>query len=318
MSAPKVLYIAGFGRSGSTLLGNALGSVPGCCSVGELHMLWQALRLGTGCGCGSPVRECELWSAVLDRLRAAGVATDPEEVRRWQLHEARVVHTPRLMRRDPAAHRPELAAYSELLSALYRAIADVSGAAVVVDSSKTPADAALLPRVAGIDPYVVQLVRDPRAVAFSQGRRQPTLDTHRGGEMHRRGVMASATRWVLVNGLTRRVIRRAAPRSTLLRYEDFIGDPRAALGDLTSLIGRPEAVLPLVAEDTVELAECHTVWGNRSRFLVGPVRLRADEEWRQHPSVGRALVSALTSPWLPRYGYPLRVGEPAAGPQSGS
>jgi len=61
----KVLYIGGFGRSGSTLVERILGQLPGFCSAGEIVFLWQrGLIDGQLCGCGVPVPECEFWSRV--------------------------------------------------------------------------------------------------------------------------------------------------------------------------------------------------------------------------------------------------------------
>ena len=41
MSDVPVLYIGGWGRSGSTLLAHVLAEVPGFVSVGELRYVWQ-------------------------------------------------------------------------------------------------------------------------------------------------------------------------------------------------------------------------------------------------------------------------------------
>jgi len=308
----RVLYVAGFGRSGSTLLGNTLGSIDGFFSTGELHLLWVALSQGSGCACGEPVARCLVWAEVLARLATIrGMAPSPEEARSWQLAEARVVHTPRILRLDDRSEsgRPTLDRYVTLLGDLYRAISDVTGARVIVDSSKTPSDAALLSRVPGVDPRLLQLVRDPRAVAFSQGRARPTLDAHRQGQMHRRGILESAARWVSVNRLTERLRRRDPQRSDLLRYEDFVAEPRSSITRLATLAGVAEAVLPFVDDRTVRLREHHTVWGNRSRFASGDVTLRSDEAWRTEAS-GSLLAgtTALTAPWLRRYGYPFRPG----------
>ncbi len=61
----KVLYIAGVGRSGSTILGALLGQVEGFFFAGELGALFErvAERL---CGCGEMVEECRLWREVFD------------------------------------------------------------------------------------------------------------------------------------------------------------------------------------------------------------------------------------------------------------
>ena len=70
----KVLYIAGWGRSGSTILDNVLGQVDGFFSAGELMFLWRrGLIEGRLCGCGRPLRDCDVWMHILDRAYPAGV-----------------------------------------------------------------------------------------------------------------------------------------------------------------------------------------------------------------------------------------------------
>ena len=62
----KVLYIAGWGRSGTTLLDNLLGQIEGFTSTGELHNLWQrGLIDGRDCGCGLRLTDCPFWQEVL-------------------------------------------------------------------------------------------------------------------------------------------------------------------------------------------------------------------------------------------------------------
>jgi hypothetical protein len=309
----KVLYIAGFGRSGSTLLGNILGSAEGCFSTGELHMLWQALIRGTGCGCGRRVEDCPVWSAVLQELRAAGWRQGYEEVRSWQLGVARIAHTPRLIRMNAApADDSPLGRYSALLGDLYRAIARVTGAGVIVDSSKTPADAAIARHIEGVDIAVIHLVRDPRAVAASQRRSAPTLDVHRSDQMHRRNIAASSLRWLVTNELTSRLVSSMGKeQATTIRYEDFVERPREVALQALSLVGNPPDRLPFVDERIASIAPNHTVWGNRSRFTTGDVPLRADDAWRREQGAWSFVVTALTFPRLGRYGYPLSPRSPA-------
>jgi hypothetical protein len=304
-----VLYIMGFGRSGSTLLDNVLGSIPGFFSAGELHMLWRALMQGSGCGCRRPVAVCPVWTAVLDEIRSAGWHVDPQEIATWQHREARTVHTPRLLRAaGPSAGRPLLSPYVRLRSDLYRSISKVTGARVIVDSSKTPADAATLPMLSSGDAYAIHLVRDPRAVAHSQLRRRPTLDIHRAGEMHRRGTFRSAARWVASNLLSEQVHGLlGSNRSLMVRYEDFVQRPVESTKRVLTLLGEAPDRLPFVDDTTVSLEENHNVWGNRSRFITGRVPLELDEEWRREGALRRALVTAVVFPWLGRYGYPIRA-----------
>ncbi len=62
----KVLYIAGYERSGSTLLHNVLGQLDGFFAAGELAKIWdRSLIENRRCGCGAPFRECEVWRRIL-------------------------------------------------------------------------------------------------------------------------------------------------------------------------------------------------------------------------------------------------------------
>ena len=75
-----MLFIAGWGRSGSTILGNLLGETHGAVSVGELNNYW-AMRasLRRTCGCGLPHDACPFWVEVGRNLSDPRFA-DPEYV----------------------------------------------------------------------------------------------------------------------------------------------------------------------------------------------------------------------------------------------
>ena len=307
----KVLYIMGWGRSGSTIMDNLLGAIDGFFSVGELTYLWQrGLVEGRRCGCGALVRDCELWSEVLQRAGAAAPSEDdPETVVAWQRDTVRVRHTWGLLRRRAApGDTSSLDAYVDVSARIYRALADATGARVIVDSSKRPSDAALLRLVPGVSPFYVQLVRDPRAVAYSWRRRKAQLDRDRPAELVQHGPVDSTLSWLGWNAAAETLRRRHDPaRSMLLRYEDFVARPRDALVRMAELTGERPAELPLEGERTARLAANHTVSGNPSRFKTGTVELRADDEWKTSQStLDRVAVTALALPLLGRYGYPLR------------
>ncbi|WP_279581096.1 hypothetical protein [Fodinicola feengrottensis] len=137
-----VLFVTGWCRSGSTVFGNVLAEIPGVFHAGELRYLWQNGVLGTGsnrrCGCGVDLVDCPLWSKVADAGRPADrtLIEHATDVVGWQ-RDCRTRHTGRVLRRPPANGWPQT------LLATYRAIADQTGASVIVDSSKYASDAAL-------------------------------------------------------------------------------------------------------------------------------------------------------------------------------
>jgi len=289
-----VLYLAGSGRSGSTLVTTALGQIDGLFAAGELRYLWQrGLVEQRPCGCGTPLPECPMWSAVLAGLPPhdpAGIA-------------AGLRSRLRMRNRLKVPPHPDDAT----ITALYEAIHAHTGGAVIVDSSKLPPYGVLLAGLPGVDLRVLHVVRDPRAAAFSWRRRR-SLD---GDErlMTRHPVWKAALLWTVWNGA---VLRRWGRGAYLrVRYEDLVQDPTSWVRRIAAFAGAPDdAGLPFTEEGRLTLAPTHSVAGNPVRHVTGGIDVRADDEWRTAlSSRAHAVVTALTSPLLRRLGYPFGRGK---------
>lgn len=300
-----VLFVAGFGRSGTTLLDNALGQLDGFFSVGEAAYVWdRCLGEDRLCSCRRPFSECPLWRPVVERaFGGRPPAIGPMVAARESLTPSRVVRA-HLAGRS-ALDLPGVADYAESLGRLYRAVADETGAAVVVDSSKSPGHGFLLQSLPGVEPRTVHLVRDARAVAWSWQKRKVYDPT--GDEplyMSRHSPAKSARLWSVWNVAIELLWRRRPERYHRLRYESLAADPGTALERIVAFAGRPGAELPLVAPNRLRMGELHALAGNPSRFASGEVEVRRDEAWRdRQPAAHRRLVTLLTWPLLLRYGY---------------
>ena len=235
----------------------------------------------------------------------------------WQEEVAgAAADTRRLLRvRSTEKGSAALGSYVSVLGRVYAAIAEETGARVIVDSSKRPPHAACMHLVPGISPYFVQLVRDARAVAFSRARPKHTVDR----DMRVEGAASNALAWMRRNLHSEAVRRRyASGRSLLVRYEDFVAHPQRTLGEIVRLVGEQPGEFPFVGDNTATLHPNHSVSGNPSRFETGSVSLRIDDEWLRAQHVkDRLTTTALTWPLLLRYGYSLwppqdRVAEEAA------
>ena len=77
----RVLYVAGTGRSGSTLVSTILGHLPGVFSAGELRFLWlRGVTQDQMCGCGARFSACPVWVDVMADLEGrlpVGTRLDP-------------------------------------------------------------------------------------------------------------------------------------------------------------------------------------------------------------------------------------------------
>jgi hypothetical protein len=202
-------------------------------------------------------------------------------------------------------YRADAARYGMHYARLYRAIADVAGAACVVDASKWPVQALALSR-AGIDVRVIHLVRDVRGVAHSLSKRDVTRPHALNGTdlMWAKRPATTAARWTLCQVQAEMLARCGVPVARV-RYEDFVRQPQptveAALKELGLPPGRPPVTQ--VNEGSIVLGPSHGLSGNPSRFRSGEVTLRPDEVWRDRmPLRNRILVTAIGLPLLVRYG----------------
>jgi hypothetical protein len=310
----KVLFLGGKGRSGGTLLANLMGQIPGFCNVGELNRLWDSgLVHNRRCGCGLPVQQCPTWTAILDDAdaRLGGTPLTPLSKARIDLDQSAVVRWPRLARllraRVETRDRWDaLERYTTATSAVYRSIAKVTGAKVVVDSSRLPFEPVALGLVPGVDLRIGHVVRDPRAVVFSWKRARVFTDRDTGEHLPRFGAAFSTTSWLARNVIVE-MLRRRRPSITV-SYDELARDPGKVLRELADLMGEPAGDLRFLTSDAATLVPTHSVGGNPVRMISGAVVIEPDEEWRHGISARDRWVStALALPLLHRYGFPLRA-----------
>jgi len=302
----KVVYIAGAGRSGSTIVDNILGQIPGFFSAGEITYLWQRLIVEQRkCGCGKVGKDCHVWSEVLARIGNPG--PDAASLMVAQARSAtRIRHIPSMIAPGGRERlRSSLGSqYLDHLGDLYRAIAEVTGSSVIVDSSKFPGYGRVVSSLGGVDVRVMHLVRDPRAVAYSWLRKKPQPDTDALSHMMQRRVTTVAPRWIAANIATEVLFGHGGTPYARVRYEDFAAEPHETLDFALQRLGLEQLPVGIIEDGYARLEATHTVSGNPSRFSTGSVALRVDDEWRSAlESKDSRLVTSLTFPLLARYGY---------------
>ncbi len=317
----RVLFISGWGRSGSTLLDRLLQTTLSFCAVGELRDIWQRGPIENRlCSCGEDFGDCAFWSAVGARAFGGWDAVDAQRLQGMRLELDRPWHLAQLAR--PSMDRryaARIADYGDHLRRLYAAIARVSGAPAVVESSKIPTHGMLLARTEGLDVRAVHLVRDSRGSAYSWQQQTRRAGSSTGGadDMPEYSAAAAGGRWSLYNGLAHALPRFDVP-SVRVRYEDLVADPIPTL----TRIARHAWDTPLhrvggLAQREIEFAHDHVLDANPMRFQTGAVRLRRDDRWVEDlPAADRRVVTTMTAPLMSRYRYTLRAdaGPPPATP----
>jgi hypothetical protein len=300
----QVLFIAGPGRSGSTLLDMLLGQINGFYSTGELRFIWsRGFAQNQLCGCGKPFQACEFWSEVVKEAFGGYEAIDYARIEK--LREA-AEH--RVSKRLSINREPELLApyreYFDACRSLYQAVHKISGCEFIIDSSKITAHGLILANIPQIDLFTMHLIRDSRAVAYSWRREKirPEIYWERKF-MGQRKILSSAIRWNSLHKLAEK-LEHTSKQYALLRYEDLVSNPqKSLLGVFRDLeIERPS--LDFLDGFHANLKTSHTVSGNPVRFTNKEIKIEPDVEWR-HAMTNRHkwLVTMLTWPLLLKYGY---------------
>jgi hypothetical protein len=307
--AVPVLFIAGFGRSGSTLLDRLLGSTPGFHSGGELAGVWsQGLVEDRLCSCGTRFSRCPFWQAVGNYCFSSLKVHDIDAIVRylrnvfpaqkmWKLLSHRT-------RRGLITSAPEN--LLNMTAQLYQGVQDVSSQQVVVDSSKLATYLVMLAQISSVNVYVVHLVRDPRAVAHSW--RRPIVPGPDGrSTMSQFGAIKSAILWLTMNMAVEWMARCMNLPYVRVRYEDLVKHPARIVGQLRSEVlrhsGLEFAEAKYLADQDVDLGVVHSICGNPMRFRQGPTLVAGDAAWKADPRGRRAITAAITFPLRWRYGY---------------
>ena len=281
-SPVRYVCMPGSPYTGSTLLGFLLDSHLACASIGAATGLTARIDLETyRCSCGERFLECPFWRRVAARTEELGrpvtvFRTDYWNThvrlsrRRWlngilirslgnaTLNEARDAIVGRA---GPVRRRMTEARRSSW--SLARAVLDVTGASVFVDTARDHQRPRYLMGDPSLDVKVIHLVRDPRGNAAS-------IVKHTGVD-----IATAARQWRHYNREADRVRERVAPESWMrLHYEDLCADPQGTLDRIASFVGVEPAPLPADL-GAVE----HHVIGNSMR-LKGVGEIREDDAWK--------------------------------------
>jgi hypothetical protein len=265
----QLVYIGGFGRSGSTLLESLMAASPDVASCGETIGGLKPWKEDRRCSCG-PWRDCPVWGTL--------VATH------GALQQCR---------------------HAELDAALLGIIAP--DARVMVDSSKTAWGTTLSPfrlrRAFGEDFHLVHLVRDPRAVCWSITKDEIKRAGKKGGPARPlRRATIFAVGWITAN-LACEAFGLFYPKQyQRIRYEDLARSPRAVL-ETTFRKLIPGQTIQFSGGGSGD--NRHQLFGNRVRLAqLSFDDVRLDDSWQQDlPDSSRRLTDLLCGLLRRWYGY---------------
>jgi len=297
----QLAYILAASHSGSTLLSMLLASHPQVATVGEMKLSSMGNITRYRCSCGEFIRKCRFWSRVKEGMARRGYDFDIADAgmdyravdsryAQWllgPLHRGMLLESLRdgALRISPTWRR-QLPKIHQRNAALASTVGEITGAKVIVDSSKRALRLKYLLRNPELEVKVVRLIRDGRGAALTY------MDTARfadaedpslraggtgGGRKHIKLTMAQAAyQWKASNEDAENVLRGLdKSRWIEVRYEELCEDTESTLRRLFQLLGVDPAKRP----GNFRAVEHHVV-GNGMR-LDSTSDIRLDERWRK-------------------------------------
>ena len=214
-----VLYIAGNGHSGSTLLDIIIGSSADIFSAGELTFITRNSIFKEYCSCKELLNECDIWSSIV-KVWLEKSSVNLKEYQKLKLKFERNKTTVNaLFNKIRPSHEFKTYCMSTLL--LFEAIQKVTGKSVIVDSSKSPQRIAVLNKI--VDLKVVHLCRNARGV-LNSAKKSSKKDIKAGIEIDLPSRRTSKTllEWFFVNIVTELFCLGVSSKK--IKYKDYINN----------------------------------------------------------------------------------------------
>lgn len=283
----KVLYIAGTIRSGTTLLAQLFGEIPGFVNIAEgTYFLYRDRKAATlACSCGKRSAECDVWRDIVTQVspEASG-------------HGARLLRTryfPRLW--WELRHRKQLASFRPLTSSItdtFKTLLAREGGSVIVDSSKNVSTGYLLCHIPEIEMHVVHLTRHSHGIVDSWCRPD---------RYYRPSSLVTGLAFWSVDNTLCQLLKSKAASYTLLRYEDFVRSPRECLERIAGSVAGEKVTANFFSGGRARVGLQHWLAGNPRAQLNTELLVR-EADFRI-PWPARLATNLLTFPLLWKLGY---------------
>lgn len=275
----QIAYIAGYGRSGSTLLDMLSSQLPAVAGLGEVGDLYHDLADDSV----GPVPSGHEWGRVkeglTERLQSLPnmslVAANQRRFESFFMGLAAMVMSSRFSRR----------VYRESQRACFETASAALGADTVVDSTKTAWLHAWRPlalsRVAGLEVKLVVLVRDGRAVLWSV-LKGTNKELERGETKKRRRF--AFTRFVLgwwsANAAVIPQVLLIGPRNVIfVDYRSLCAQTKSVMQGISTFLQKDSSQLETVLDTGRPIYPSSQYRGNRMR--TKPLRtITEDKEWK--------------------------------------
>lgn len=283
---PAIVYIAGTGRSGSTLLDRVISASEQVLGCGELSQFFDVYMESQSmfCSCGYRIRECTIWGKIFEKLeKEYHLKSDAKKLQRvcYEI-ERKKGFLPAIF-----LDQRDIKNYRIYTRALLQSFEDVgSGCTHIVDSSTSSRMAFFRPlallRFAGRkDMKMIHLTRDPRGIIYGFLRRPANRKT---GEWLNVGPCGVYTlfKWLIVN-IWAFLQGLFLPRGQYLyiTYEELIDSPEVVFAKLERFLDVSPIRYQKTNADIELIGTSHQLTGNAGVLRQNPLLIKGDQEWQE-------------------------------------
>lgn len=271
----NVIYIVGVGRSGSSIIEHYLSYHFGATSLGEICYLYERSVIDNElCSCGKNADRCLYWGEFIKRINQR-CGEGLKVCKKISEIISKIEGTRKFFHIYFGFYKKsEIDLYKESQEIIWKYIGKKSRGKIIIDSSKRPTRALLMSNSSFVNIFVIHLVRNPLATAFSWSRIKVRNEATIKGKsvMRRFGFIRAILMWINGNfcaSTLKSILGRE--KYLFLNYEDFVKDPEACLQRIENKLNIRRKYGLMVR---------HSISGNPNRMgKKKPPTLKLDDEW---------------------------------------
>lgn len=304
----NVLFVGGYGRSGSTIIDLLLSRVKGVTVLGEVrHLFGRTILDDELCNCGKTIRKCDYWNEIISNALTLGYSRETIDNSMKTVNRVlstRQVMNPRWRSKD---FTQKLDIYISVFNSVYKTASDLSGSKLLIDSSKYPLHLLAMNQSSSINSRNMLLIRDPRAVAYSWTKPKVRTEIHHEVRlMPKYNVVRSALAWNVSNSLTKKV-KNFSDYYRVQKYEDFIIEPLTQVNEIVDFSMDSKIKINDDIFTDNGSGELHRIAGNpldsdkkNQEIKINPT----DNKWKEKlSSRQKSIIKTICRLQMKEYGY---------------
>ena len=301
----SLIYIGGYGRSGSTLLDIILSNNEKIIGLGEIVAVPLNKNESVCCSCGKELFKCEFFSRIFSKNKSVNAIVHKEMVSscRKMEHRNNIIKNFLFKRKNTLIED-----YSKINNLLFGAIYKFKSPIYILDSSKNAPSASLRPitlkKYCGCNIKLIHLVRDCRGVIWSIMKGSNKTIKSSENKKFLFPTIRAIFGWISANIITQLASFFIGKQNYLrIYYEDIENNPDILFKKIGEFLNLDLSPLIKKCLNSEAFLVAHKIGGNRMNNNE-KITIQIDNEWeRKLPFKSHLLFWIFAWPLALLYGY---------------